>query len=79
MYFFITEDVLALLKNLKVANQMLGDKDGTPATVAERTQGNKLVLHKPAQSLSEVRNSAGNFELTALLLIFSVVSTILKC
>ncbi|KAJ8704467.1 hypothetical protein PYW07_011655 [Mythimna separata] len=37
------EDVLALLKNLKVANQRLGDIDGTPATVAEHTSKNVLV------------------------------------
>ncbi|XP_026746144.1 uncharacterized protein LOC113507489 [Trichoplusia ni] len=31
------EDVLALLRNLKVANQRLGDADGTPAAVAEHS------------------------------------------
>ncbi|CAB3223123.1 unnamed protein product [Arctia plantaginis] len=38
------EDVLALLRHLRVANQRLGDMDGTPATVAEHTSDNRLVL-----------------------------------
>ncbi|KAJ0170332.1 hypothetical protein K1T71_014260 [Dendrolimus kikuchii] len=40
-----SEDYLAQLRKLKVANQKLGDLDGTEATVAEQTQGNILVLH----------------------------------
>ncbi|XP_026331648.1 uncharacterized protein LOC113238993, partial [Hyposmocoma kahamanoa] len=53
------EDVLALLKNLKVANQRLGDMDGTPATVAEKTQDNKLVLHN--QNTNNTNSASNNY------------------
>ncbi|CAH2056279.1 unnamed protein product, partial [Iphiclides podalirius] len=47
-------EFLSLLKNLKVANQRLGDVDGTPATVAEHTQDNRLVLHTQEHNSSNV-------------------------
>ncbi|GBP29759.1 hypothetical protein EVAR_94599_1 [Eumeta japonica] len=40
----LPDDLLAQLKNLKIENQMLEGVDGTPATVAERTPDNKLVV-----------------------------------
>ncbi|KAL0809554.1 hypothetical protein ABMA28_011087 [Loxostege sticticalis] len=63
------EDVLALIKNLKAANQMLDDKDGTPATVAERTQDNKLVFHNTHLAYS----NAAVFTYSCLLLAISVL------
>ncbi|KOB71922.1 Quasimodo-like protein [Operophtera brumata] len=51
------EDVLALLKNLKIANQRLGDHDGTPASVAE-TMGNKLIPHNVESKASYLTCSA---------------------
>ncbi|CAF4922980.1 unnamed protein product [Pieris macdunnoughi] len=46
------EDVFGLIKNLKVANQLLGDRNGTPATVAEHTQDNQLVLQQSGGSVA---------------------------
>ncbi|XP_039748426.1 uncharacterized protein LOC120625428 isoform X2 [Pararge aegeria] len=40
------EEVLTLLKNLKYANQLLGDKDGTPATVSEQTQDSRPIVNR---------------------------------
>ncbi|CAK1548894.1 unnamed protein product [Leptosia nina] len=37
------EDVYALLKNLKVANQMLGDSEGSSAPVTQRTPDNQII------------------------------------
>ncbi|XP_063835893.1 uncharacterized protein LOC135085043 [Ostrinia nubilalis] len=62
------EDVLALIKNLKAANQMLDDKDGTPATVAERTQDNKLVLHS-----QELTSNSVALTYSCLLLLISAL------
>ncbi|XP_038217621.1 uncharacterized protein LOC119836388 [Zerene cesonia] len=47
------EDIYALLKKLKVANQLLGDTDGTPATVAEHTQDNKLVIQTAGSNINK--------------------------
>lgn len=49
---YFSEDVFGLIKNLKVANQLLGDRNGTPATVAEHTQDNQLVLHQSGSSVA---------------------------
>ncbi|KAM3955449.1 LOW QUALITY PROTEIN: zona pelucida superfamily protein qsm [Aphomia sociella] len=46
------EIFLTHLKNLKIANQLLGDRDGTPATISEWSQDKKLVSHAPSLALS---------------------------
>ncbi|KPJ10944.1 hypothetical protein RR48_10124 [Papilio machaon] len=61
-------EYLSLLKNLKVANQKLGDLDGTPATVAEHTQDNRLVLHSMDQP-----NAANVLTQSCLLLFISLL------
>ncbi|XP_014364053.2 uncharacterized protein LOC106715296 [Papilio machaon] len=61
-------EYLSLLKNLKVANQKLGDMDGTPATVAEHTQDNRLVLHSMDQP-----NAANVLTQSCLLLFISLL------
>ncbi|XP_072937360.1 uncharacterized protein qsm [Epargyreus clarus] len=65
------EDELALIKNLKVENQLLGERDGTPATVAERTQDNKLVLHNQ-------ETSHANMVAYSFLIILACVGILLK-
>lgn len=56
MLFKITEEALMLLRNLKVVNQRLEDKDSGTATVAEQTLDNKLILH-PGNFLERTNNS----------------------
>ncbi|XP_075988357.1 zona pelucida superfamily protein qsm [Anticarsia gemmatalis] len=66
------EDVLALIRNLKIANQRLGDMDGTPATVAEHTSDNKLVIHapEPTESNSNMTVYSSLLLITCLLALF---------
>lgn len=61
--FPITEDVLAHIKNLKVANQRLED-DETPAAVAEHTVEDKIIT---------VEQSKANFVTCSVVLLASVV------
>ncbi|XP_068621890.1 uncharacterized protein qsm [Battus philenor] len=63
-------EYLSLLKNLKVANQKLGDIDGTPATVAEHTQDNRLVLHDQG-----LHNASSAIARSCLLLLFTLALT----
>lgn len=72
------EDVLNLLKNLKIANQRLGDHDGTPATVAEQTQDNKLVLHPQIYETIRGGSSAAKYSALLTLLCFVITTKILK-
>lgn len=67
------EDVFGLLKNLKVANQMLGDVDGTPATVAEHTPDKKLVLHRPLTT-----SSAPNVYVSHVAAVLGLIVVLLK-
>ncbi|XP_047541612.1 uncharacterized protein LOC125074353 [Vanessa atalanta] len=68
------EDVLTLLKNLKVGNQLLGDKEGSPATVSEQTQDTKLVYTEEL-----VSNLGTNMQTySCLLLIISVIMNFYK-
>ncbi|CAH0697955.1 unnamed protein product [Spodoptera exigua] len=65
------EDVLALLRNLKVANQRLGDMDGTPATVAEHTAKNVLVYDQETLVLNKASTLTSSLLLLiSLLLLF---------
>ncbi|KAH9635428.1 hypothetical protein HF086_016825 [Spodoptera exigua] len=65
------EDVLALLRNLKVANQRLGDMDGTPATVAEHTAKNVLVYDQETLVLNKASTLTSSLILLiSLLLLF---------
>ncbi|XP_041986318.1 uncharacterized protein LOC121738380 [Aricia agestis] len=66
------EEVLEMFKNLKVANQMLGDMDGTPATVAEQT-GNTLIIHA-----EEVVNSAHTLAVSCATLLVGLVLALYK-
>ncbi|XP_060808675.1 uncharacterized protein LOC106130774 [Amyelois transitella] len=45
------EDILAHLKNLKIGNQMLGDADGTPASISEWSEESKLVLQASSANI----------------------------
>ncbi|XP_053621263.1 uncharacterized protein qsm [Plodia interpunctella] len=61
------EDILAHLKhlkNLKIGNQMLGDTDGTAATISEWSQENKLVT---------LPSSANICRLSTILLVCSLI------
>ncbi|KAJ2938353.1 hypothetical protein O0L34_g13275 [Tuta absoluta] len=75
------EDVFAL-KNLKVANQRLdldGSPDGTPATVAERTQDNKLVLHNQDDNDKHIYFNASSYiKCSFLVMIISFAMVLLK-
>ncbi|XP_047038101.1 uncharacterized protein LOC124643248 [Helicoverpa zea] len=65
------EDVLALLKNLKVANQRLEDMDGTPATVAEQTSKNVLIYEQETFTESKASILTSSLViLVSLLLLF---------
>ncbi|XP_050358678.1 uncharacterized protein LOC126778977 [Nymphalis io] len=67
------EDVLTLLKNLKVGNQLLGDREGSPATVSEQTQDTKLVYTE------ELIHSGTNMQTySCLLLIISLIINLYK-
>ncbi|CAG4949877.1 unnamed protein product, partial [Parnassius apollo] len=61
-------EYLSLLKNLKVANQKLGDVDGTQATVAEHTKDNRLVTYISPLEL----NSSSVFTHSCVLLLVSL-------
>ncbi|XP_048482303.1 uncharacterized protein LOC105398625 [Plutella xylostella] len=67
------EDVLGLLKNLQIANQVLGDKEGTQATIVEKPHPwshHNLTVHTSGSP----RNYVNYF----MLLVLSCVSVLLK-
>ncbi|KAG6444378.1 uncharacterized protein LOC115456444 [Manduca sexta] len=69
-----SEHILELLKNLKVANQELGDRDGTPASVAEQISDNQLIEH-PRE---EVTGGSSALTYSCLLLASVVVMLLYK-
>lgn len=69
------EDVLALLRKHKIANQKLGDHYEAAATVAEQTPDNRLVLHQTQNTL----NRSSGLAFTTILLLGPVLALIRRC
>ncbi|XP_034838548.1 uncharacterized protein qsm [Maniola hyperantus] len=73
------EEVLTLLKNLKYANQLLGDKDGTSATISEQTQDSRLVVNNEEIPLTpEMPNNSNIQTFSFLLLIVTLLLVLCK-
>lgn len=68
-----TDDILTLIRNLKVADQTLGDTDGTPATV-EQTKDNALAVSAP--NATEYNKS--NMAVYSSILILTCLLVLLK-
>lgn len=73
------EEIMALLRNLKVANQRLGEKDSGTATVAEQTLDNKLILHPGNYyNLYKNGNSSNIPKFSCLLLTLCLILSLFK-
>ncbi|XP_059062603.1 uncharacterized protein LOC131855363 [Achroia grisella] len=70
------EDFLTHLKNLKIANQLLGDQDGTPASISEWSQEKKLLL--PDKPSSPALSNASMYNACCMLLSLSVLLIFFK-
>lgn len=67
--FFFSEEVLTLMKNLKYANQLLGDRDGISAVNAELTNNQRIVADSVPTSSSNIHTYSCLLLLVTLFLV----------